>query len=95
MFLSTLRQHEQSPSDEIPEASCTHPSQAHVEKSEQVRCSLYRRLYSIRAQLVHVSLLAQDEYKQAKTLQTLVVEHSTIEKKITKTIFTAGKTALT
>ena len=40
--------------------------------SEQVRCSLYRRLYSIREQLV--SLLAQDECKQSKTLQTLVVD---------------------
>ena len=32
LFLSTLREHEQSPSNEIPEASCIHPSQVHVEK---------------------------------------------------------------
>ena len=63
-----------------------------LRKSEQVRCSLYRRLYSLREQLV--SLLAEDEYKQSKTLQTLV-EHLTIEKKITKTFFTAVKRAQT
>ena len=83
MFLSTLRQHEQSPSDETPEASCIHPSQAHVEKKRAgsmfvVSSTVFRK------QLV--SLLAQNEYKQLETLQTLVVEHLTIEKKITKTI---------
>ena len=64
-----------------------------LRKSEQVRCSLYRRLYSISEQLV--SLLAQDEYKQSETLQTLHGEHSTIEKNILKTFFTAVKRALT
>ena len=72
-----------SPSDEIPEASCMHPSQAHVEKKRAgsmfvVSSTVFRK------QLV--SLLAQNEYKQLETLQTLVVEHLTIEKKITKTI---------
>ena len=38
-----------------------------------------------------VSLLAQNEYKQLETLQTLVVEHLTIEKKITKTILQRWK----
>ena len=32
LFLSTLREHEHSPGDEIPEAICMHSSQAHVEK---------------------------------------------------------------
>ena len=32
LFLSTLREHEHSPGDEIPEASWMHPSQARVEK---------------------------------------------------------------
>ena len=64
-----------------------------LRKNEQFRCSLYRRLYSISEQLV--SLLAQDEYKQSETLQTLHGEHSTIEKNILKTFFTAVKRALT
>ena len=62
-----------------------------LRKNEQFRCSLYRRLYSISEQLV--SLLAQDEYKQSKTLQTVHGEHSTIEKNFLKTFFTALKRA--
>ena len=64
-----------------------------LRKIEEGRCSLYqdRRLYSVRERLV--SLLAQDEFKQSKTLQTVHGEHSTIEKNFLKTFFTALKRA--